>query len=218
MALSFPLTTAQFINLVLLPITQTWTLGEASEYNETAGGEVIPASYGPRLWQGTVQVATQSPGDHENAVARLELLNQAGASFMMSPLWRDGPQSDPDGSILGASTPQITNVNANMRDITISGLPVGYLLTRGDYLGFGYGSPTRFAFHRIVTGGTANGSGVAGSIEVSPPIRPGYSVPFDVDLVRPRLKAVVVPGSFRPGTYSRYNVEGFSFSWRQTLR
>lgn len=217
MALSFPLTTAQFCNL-LLPISQTFTLGEAVEYNETSGGEVIPSSYGPRLWQGTVQVTTENPDTYETAVARAELLCQAGASFMFAPLWRDGPIADPTGSILGVSTPQITNVNANLRDITISSLPVGYVITRGDYLSFSYGTPTRFAFHRVVTGGTANGSGVAGSIEVTPAIRAGYATPFNVTLVRPTLKAVMVPGSFRPGTYSRWSVEGFSFSWRQTLR
>ena len=218
MALSFPLSTAEFANL-LRPISSTFSVGEAVENNETAGGEIIAASYGPRLWQGSMQVTTESPDDYEQAVARAELLNQAGASFMFRSLARSGPIADPTGSILGAAVPQITNVNANMRDITISSLPVGYVITRGDYLSFTYlSSPTRYAFHRVVTGGTANGGGVAGSIELTPAIRSGYTTPFNVDLIRPGLKAVMIPNTFRPGTYSRWNVDGFSFSWRQTLR
>ncbi len=217
MALTFPLSIAQFFT-GLAKASYSLRLDEAVQFNETAGGEVLPADFGARLWRAEITVRANTYLTLDRTVAKVELIQQAGASFFVTHPWRDGPQADQTGSILGAATPQITNVNANMRDVTVSGLPVGYVLTEGDYLGWGYSSPTRFAFHRIITGGTANGSGVAGNIELSPAVRPGYSTPFNVDLIRPRFKAVYVPGSYSPPSQSRAVRTELSFSLRQTLR
>lgn len=217
MALAFPLSIAEFFT-PLAKVSYTFRLDEAVQFNETAGGEVLSADYGARLWRADVTVRANTYVTLDSVAARAELVQQAGASFFVTHPWRDGPQSDPTGAALSGFTPQITGVNANMRDVTFSGLPVSYGLWNGDYVGFGYGSPTRFAFHRIVTGNTSNGSGVAGGIELSPPVRPGYSTPFDVSLIRPRFKAVYVPGSYSPPSQSRAVRTEFSFSLRQTLR
>jgi hypothetical protein len=217
MALTFPLSTGSFWN-GLAKVSYTPRLDEAVQFNETQGGEVLSADYGVRLWRADITVRANTYLTLDRVVAKAELIQQAGASFNVTHAWRDGPQADPTGSILGAATPQITNVNANMRDVTIGSLPVGYVLTEGDYIGWSYGSPARTAFHRIITGGTANGGGVAGSIELSPAVRLGYSVPFNVDLIRPRFKAVYVPGSYSPPSQSRAVRTELSFSLRQTLR
>lgn len=217
MAVTFPLDLNGLFNRIA-KIEATIDPGEAVLTNITGGGEVITSAIGVRLWRGRITGRGQSFIDLDPMTARIDLVRQAGASFFVSPSHRNGPQSDPNATILGVSTPQITNVNANNRDVTISGLPAAYVLTEGDLLSFSYlSSPVRFAMHKIVTGATANGSGVA-TVEVMPPLRPGHSAPFNIRLDRPYCKAVIVPGSYQPPVYDRRGRAVFSFDWQQTLR
>lgn len=217
MAATFPLDLAGLFNR-LARIEATFDLGEAMLSNVTGGGEVITSNHGARLWRGRITGRGQAYIDLDAMTARVDLVRQAGASFFVSPSHRDGPQADPLATILGASTPQITNVNANSRDVTISGLPAAYVLTEGDLVSFNYlSSPVRYGLHKVVTGATANGSGVA-TVELMPPLRPGHSVPFNIRLNKPYCKAVIVPGSYQPPVYDRRGRAVFSFDWMQTLR
>jgi hypothetical protein len=217
MALTFPLDLAGLFDR-LARIEATFDLGEAMLANVTGGGEVITSTHGTRLWRGRITGRGQAFIDLDAMTARVDLVRQAGASFLVTPSHRDGPQADPLATILGAATPEVTTVHANSRDVTISGLPAAYVLTEGDLVSFTYlASPTRFALHKIVTGATANGSGVA-TVELMPPLRPGHSVPFTLRLDRPRCKAVIVPGSYQPPVHDRRGRALFSFDWQQTLR
>lgn len=218
MALTFPLSLAQFFT-GLAKVSYALRLDEAVQFNETQGGESVAADFGARLWRADLTVRANTYLTLDRVVAKAELLQQAAASVMIGHAWRVGPQGDPTGSILGAATPTITNVNANNRDVTVSGLPVGYVLNEGDLLSFAYlSSPTRYAFHRLMNTVTANGSGVAGSVELSPAVRPGASTPFSINLLNPAFKAVYVPGSYSPPSQSRAVRTEFSLSFRQTLR
>jgi hypothetical protein len=218
MALSYPLSLADFFNTLSL-VRATMTLDSAVLTSETGGGEVLTSAIGTRLWRGRIEARGHAYINLDNVTARLELLRQSGASFLIRPAWRAGPQSDPTGSILGGATPTITAVNANNRDVTIGGLPVGYQIKRGDLVSFTYlTSPTRYALHEFVGDGTANGSGNISSIEVMPPVRTGYSLPVSITLVNPRCKAVLMPDSYEPPAVAQNGVAFFAFEWRQTLR
>lgn len=218
MALSFPLTLAQFFT-GLAKVSYAARLDEAVQFNETTGGEVISADFGARLWRADLTIRANTYLTLDQVVAKVELIQQAAASVRLGHAWRAGPQADPTGSILGASTPEITNVNSNRRDVTIGSLPAAYVLTEGDLLSFSYlSSPTRFAFHRVMNTVTANGSGVASNVELSPPVRPGEVTPFAITLVNPFFKAVYVPGSYIPPPQSRSVRTELSLSFRQTLR
>jgi hypothetical protein len=152
-------------------------------------------------------------------VARAELLRQPGASFLVHQSHRAGPQADPEGTALGAASPTITGVAANNRDVTLAGLPAGYVLTEGDLLSFTYlSNPTRYALHRVMETRTAAAGGGIATVEVSPPIRPGSTWPRPLTLLRPFCKAVIVPGSFEAPVMTRSPRATFSFSWRQSLR
>ncbi len=217
MALTFPLDLNGLFNR-LAKIEASVDPGEALLANVTGGGEIITSAIGARLWRGRITGRGHAFIDLDAMTARIDLVRQAGASFYVAPAHRDGPQADPEGTLLGAATPQITSVNANNRDVTISGLPAAYVLTEGDLVSFTYlASPVRFALHKVVTGAVANGSGVA-SVELMPPLRPGHAVPFTLRLLRPFCKAVIVSGSYQPPVYDRRGRATFSFDWQQTLR
>lgn len=214
MARSFPLTLGQFAGC--LPVASS-TLAPADNTIQTVtrGGEVLQAAVGASLWQGDVVLAEYRTPRMDEIRATLAMLRALGGSFLVAPFHRLGPIADPRGTILGGAAPKISSIAGNSRDLTIKSLPAGYVLSAGDFLSFLYGSaPTRYGFHQVAVGATANGSGVA-TVEVTPPIRPGAAADAAITLVRPVMKAVLTDPQF--GTVSLRRSGGVSFSFAQTL-
>ncbi|NIZ12910.1 hypothetical protein [Phaeobacter sp. HF9A] len=216
MALTWPLLVDDFF--AGLPIKQiSARLGRAQTSSETGGGEVISHAMGTRLWQGQIVLDKESHAYWAALEARLALLEQPGASLLLWDTRMHGTILDPDLSILGASSPVIDDLAANNRELDISGLPANYEISQGDLLGFTYGAnPTRYAYHRVVTGDRANLSGVARNIEVIPYIRPGAQIGAAVTLGTPVLKAVISNADY--GQSRATLSDGGSFEWVQTLR
>ncbi len=202
--------------------TASFFLPDNRRFNRTAGGLVIGSERGARLWQGSIQMIPLGHRDASFLDARMSLLTGSGMSFLIYDGRVAYPKADLDGSILGAATPVLNTVNANMNDITISGLPAGYVISNGDMIGYTYGSsPVRRALHKVAVGGSAaNGSGVSPTLQVTPPIRPGYVAGATlVTLIKPAIAAQVVPGSYVPPNYQPgvISTPG-SFDFIQTLR
>lgn len=218
MALTFPLPLADFWNKLTIA-SMRLSINEAQQIDRTAGGTILKASVGDALWQGE---ATLSPSTQLASATEIEalvsVLGRAGASFLLYDTMRPHPASDPDGTILSGASPVIAAMESNNREISLLGLPSGYVLTAGDMIGWTYGSsPTRYALHRLVTGVTANVNGGTGLFEVTPFIAPGVSVGASVTLSRPVMKAVLQPnptyGQRRPVV-----IPGASFGFSQTMR
>lgn len=218
MAYAFPLTTAQFMDI--LPIQEmVCDIPESLEISETGSGEVLRADLGTRLWRGTIKLADMLSAEADEVMAMLDLLRRANGSFMLYDARRPGPRLDSGGTILGAAAPTIMALHANSRDIRLQNLPASYPLRRHDYLAFSYGTnPTRFALHRLATQASANASGQTGWLEVSPSIRPGAVVGSAVTLIKPSCKAIILPRSLQPGRNQATLTRGVSFDFQQTLR
>lgn len=183
----------------------------------SAGGDVMRAELGARLWRAQLDLVPQTHQGAEEIRAKMHLLRQPSASLIIRPSPCFAPACDPDGSIIASSTVLLASVNANLRDITLSGLPAAYAITAGDYLSYTYGTdPVRYGFHQAVSSATANGSGVTGAFEVIPPIRPGYSIGATVRLMKPWMKAVLVESS--TGAAGVAVTDGISLTLQQTLR
>lgn len=217
MALSFPLSLANFLDL--LPVARSpFDPGEALQMDETGGGELVTSANGERLWSGQLVLDGLTYPEAAAATALLSLVRAAGRPFLVTDLRRLGPAADPWGTILGAATPVISGVQTGGRELRIDGLPAGYVLSRGDYLGFGYGpSSGRRALHQVVTGGAASGAGLSPWLEVVPEVRAGWAAAAPVTLLRPACKAIYVPGSWSPGESARGTVTGMSIRFMQTL-
>lgn len=219
MALSSPLGVAQFWEkLQRIARVRFWPR-EVSRVDRTAGGVVLKASLGNTVWMGSLELRDDPLWDRAAEIdALISVASRPGMAFLAYDPRKPYPAADPDGSILGVSSPQIASLDANNREMTLSGLPAGYVLTAGDMIGWQYGSsPTRYALHRLVTGATADGTGTTPAFEVTPFIQPGVSVGTAVTLVKPVMKAVldVEPqfGGAVPGV-----VEGARFEFVQTMR
>ena len=216
MVQTFPMPLEDFFeNLPIQVFTPDLT--EALEVSRNGGGEVLTADLGPRLWKNDIVIRSGYYGEIEQIKARLNMLRYAGRSLMVHGMPFLGPQYDPDGSILAASTITLTDVQSNNRVIELSGFPNDYTLTVGDFIGFTYGSnPIRYAFHQCVE----TVSEVAGviTIEVCDFIRPGFALDSEVTLIRPEYKAIVLPGSTVVPPSEGQRTEGLKFSVMQTLR
>lgn len=217
MAKTFPLTVADFFGQ--LPITTfSPDLTEAMDVSRTRGGEVITADNGPRLWVSKITLRGGSYDEQERFRAMVNQLRMPGRSLLVPAMPRSAPLNDPKGLLLVGHTPKLFYVAGNNRDVTISGLPVGYKLTYGDCISFQYGSnPVRYAMHQIVSEGTANLEGKL-VVEVVDFIRPGYSIDSNVQLINPYFKAVLVPGSASMGTTGSQQTSGIEFQVIQTFR
>ncbi len=217
MALTYPLSFTQFLGSLRVEEV-TFRLSHPQEHTRLGDGTVITASLGASLWTGTIRLAQANHPRHAQMEALLALMDQPGASFLCHDPRYIGPASDPTGSVLGSRPITIHTVAINMRELRITGLPSGYVLSPGDMLAFQYGSsPVRHALHRIVVGGTASGTGLSPLLEVVPNMRPGAVAPLPVSLVRPACKARLLPD---PGYGSGRQAmsRGASFDFIQTLR
>ena len=216
MALAFPLSNAGFMDL--LGIAEiTFDAPPQVEANGTGGGEIMTADLGPMLWTGSVSLGAMTALESATPELLLDVLGPPGRSFYAYDTRRPAPLADPTGAILGAAAPTINSLNANNRDVSLTGLPAGYVLTRGDYLAFTY-SGVR-ALHRIVTNTvSANGAGTTAQFEVTPRLRPGASVGLAVTLVKASCKAVLVPGSVNKGRSRKTITREMAFRFSQTLR
>jgi hypothetical protein len=217
-ALTFPLSVASFFGKLRVQDVRFQDV-EPQQVDRTANGTVLKASLGEPVWRGTVRLANDA-NFHRGAEteALLSLASRAGASFLIYDPRKSFPKLDPTGSILGATVPSLSAIDADRRRLSLSGLPSGYTMSPGDLLGWQYGSsPVRYAYHRIVVGAVANGSGNTGLMEVTPTIPVAATAGAAVSLIRPVMKAVMQPDPDYGGG-GRRGVLGASFGFSQTLR
>ena len=215
--LPYPLSYAQFLGALRVEEV-TFRLSHPQEHTRLGDGTVISASLGAALWTGTIRLAQANHPRHAEMEALIGLMDQPGATFLCHDPRYLGPASDPTGSSLGSRTVTIHSVAGNMRELRLTGLPAGYVLSAGDMLGFHYWSnPVRYALHRIVIGGSASSSGLTPMLELVPNLRPGAVAGLTVSLIRPACKARLLPEpSYGSGRQALSR--GASFEFIQTLR
>lgn len=215
MALSFPLGLADFIDAI--PVHQiTWKLADPVTLSRTGGGDVIRHRRGARLWGGEIVIDMDHHAVHAATEALMARLEDTDASFLLYDKRKPAPLADPAG-VVAASNVTISAVSGDRRAIALTGLPVGYRISRGDMLSYTYGSsPLRYGLHRAVTTANADATGKIGSLEVMPPIRSGSGTGAAVTLVKPRLKARLIEADYGEGRAAI--TPGGSLRWVQTLR
>ena len=215
--LSYPLSYAQFLGALRVEEV-TFRLSHPQEHTLLGDGTVISASLGASLWTGTIKLAQANHPRHAQMEALIGLMDQPGATFLCHDPRYFGPANDPSGATLGSRTVTIHSVASNLRELRLTGLPSGYVLSAGDMLGFQYGAnPVRHALHRIVVGGTASSSGLTPMLELVPKLRPGAAAGLTVSLIQPACKARLLPEpSFGAGRQALSR--GASFDFIQTLR
>ncbi|WP_274426744.1 hypothetical protein [Chelativorans sp. YIM 93263] len=217
MALTFPLATDVFqdvINVAAAP----FRLRENQEYSGLGSGQVYGAELSAPLWTTDVRLFSAFADDAVEIQALIESLNGVLKTFYFYDPRTSHPKADPDGSILGAATPIISSVHPSNHAMRLSGLPVGYTLTRGDMLAFNYADPARRALHQLNETVTASSSGVTPLFDVRPHFRPGVEAGLDVMLIKPAAKMLIVPGTLQIGVTDDFGTTAISFTALQSIR
>jgi hypothetical protein len=211
MPVSYPYSLTDFADKLNV-LSVVWDIQRNDELSGSGDGRVWQAELAPPLWIGTV--ALQRGGnDAMKQIAALmrKLHGSQEALFLYDPLSKY-PQSDPAGALLGASNVQVNSVAADRANLSLKGLPAGYVLTLGDKMQITYGSsPTRYAFLEVSETVTASEAGVTPLFGVFPHVPAGVGINANVGLLRPACKCIIMPGSHNPGTSGAMGTEGATF-------
>lgn len=209
-ALSFPYSLANFADKLKIESVK-WSLQRNDQIDGLESGQILAAEIAPPLRTGTVNIRPLSYDEDREISALIEALDGSINSFMLYGPPSLYPKSDPGGAILGASVVTILSLNVNNKQITLAGLPAGYTLSAGDFVQFPFGpGGVLNAYHRIVQGGAANGSGQL-EIELRPHVYAGTSTGATVTLKKPAARVKMIPGSYDSGLVRGQRVEGKKF-------
>lgn len=215
MAYSYPLNLAQFSDRLRV-IGLTMRCPRPTSSSRTRGGEVMRAGMGAALWQGECTLGFEQLANTRGMRGLIDMLMDENASFIFSPVDYFGPASDRMGTALTGASVQLVSVASNNRDMTIEGLPAGFVVSFDDLLSFTYGAaPIRYGMHRVVTpSAVANAQGRA-TFEVWPRVRPGWQAGAAIQLKKPRFKAVM--NESEGGAAAGLRLTGMSFTYVQQL-
>ncbi len=138
--------------------------------NPSRGGAVQVVGLGPTVW--TMKYQTVVLPESVAAAWEAWLSSMRGGKRLFKawhPMRRYGLAypSGPSGGFDGACTR--TAIGGSLDTVTLSGLPVGYVLSVGDLMSWEHATNSQ-ALHRVTEGATANGSGAA-TVTVEPEIR-----------------------------------------------
>lgn len=174
-----------------------------SEISPVRGGDIISADLGPTLWR----------GKYDSPILEASVFGAARAwygtllsyrEFYAYDILRQYPLEYADGwgdlEVNGSpfdGNGFLGDVESNDVEVTIYNVPIGLILSPGDYLSWVYSS-TRQALHRVSAGSTATGVSGSGevTVEVHPSVRAGWTAATAVKLYRAVAKMVILPGTY----------------------
>ncbi|HWD14342.1 MAG TPA: hypothetical protein VG519_13410 [Pseudochrobactrum sp.] len=153
------------------------------EYSRTAGGATIGKDFGTPLWKANFATRSLKPNELDVWRARLKTLEGSLQQFMGRPFSRCYPIAYPNGNGMGdVSNVKIANLNENNKAYRLSGLPVGYQTSVGDYQQIGN------KLYQVVD---VDGQ----DIEIRPHLAPGTAVGNVVTLIKPSVPMIIMPGT-----------------------
>lgn len=168
------------------------------EQSRSSSGRTYVKDFGSPLWRATYQSKQLRINALDYWRARLDVAENGLNEFWGMELSRCYPIADPRGAKIGPAEVTIALVGANRKDITLAGLPAGYVLTPGDMIQIRTND-----LHRIVRAESPGGIAGTSLVEVRPHLWPGAAVGDPVSLIRPHCKMVIVPGTINTSAEAR---------------
>lgn len=195
MAITFPRELVSYDQLEAL----TFNVVSGDAISRTSNGRAISSvdHYNPWI-MAEFETGPLYPEHRRAWSAWKNSLRGAMKSFLAYDLSRQYPLAYPNGIpsvIAGTWNGQGTTTVLSARSATISGVPVGYVATPGDALGFVQAG--HYSWHEVTEAGTANGSGVlVVSFDPYIPLQM-FTVGATAVLWQPKAKFVLDPESWR---------------------
>lgn len=214
-AVTFPLTADQFADLLKIE-SVSWNLMRAETTSHYGSGEWLTSNLAPDYWEADVSTIRML---HPQARAIQAWINSVGSSeaFELYPPDMKYPASDPTGANTGAGDGiTIKTINADLKRITLQGLPASFRIYAGEFLAIDYDSGRRYLVQTIEQE-TADGSGDMGLFEIRPHLVESIAVDDTVFLSKPSAKMKIIPGTDRIESVSP-TLSRITFRARQTLQ
>lgn len=193
---------------------------ELAYNNEQSGlpkGQRIVAEMGDPYWTAEFGLINMEGPDARKVQGLFESMDGGIRDFYLYDPRCEFPIADPDGSILGAATVQITTTR-NANELKFQG-PNGYTYTPGDMFHYDYGPSLAYrALHRIVGLDpiVANGAGATDWFEIRPYLPdPSVGTPKTVTLIRPSCRMKLELGGYDSGTARQMMTSGMTFRCNQ---
>ena len=212
MALADPLPIASFADLLRVS-SSTFQQGWQQQRSMTGGGETRYADRAPSMWTAELQTP---PMEHAEALGLMALANsRAGGlkTFLLYDHKMPYPSSDPDGSIMGSTTPALGTITDRLH-VAFTGFPANYVMPLGSYFGIIFDT-SRYYLGQFCEAKTANGSGAISATEIWPPLPAMITGTPAVNVKKPVAKFRLVPGSAFPSTVNPLH-SSFKLSAEQT--
>ena len=192
------------------------------EVTPLRSGRQVSVDLGPTLWRGKWTSGNLDDDRFAEVRAWYDTLLSA-ETFFGYDLLREYPRKYPGGFAgltVGASPfsgqCQLAAVASNNVEVDLAALPIGFVLSVGDYIAFDYGADDGSrALHRVSAGAIADSDGLV-TLEVRPHVRVGWQADAAVSLIKPSAKMIIVPGSYSETTTDQ-SFGNISFEAIQTL-
>ena len=177
-------------------IDQVFVLHERQEFSRQASGVTRGKSFGSALW---MTALTTQPLSDEEAVdfeAMLHSLDGVVNGFFAGDLRRPFPIVHSDG-VFDDSAAVVHTVGVDNKSLRIEGLPVGFVISRGDYFSVtpSGGSPALYQAMETVT---VDGAGISPIFECRPHLHVGTAEGYVVSFKEPVTVFLLEPGSIDP--------------------
>ncbi|MDK3075147.1 hypothetical protein QO034_18830 [Sedimentitalea sp. JM2-8] len=179
MALTFPRTDI-LTGLDFSPQTEPFKPMWRQEVSRTAGGVTIVKNIGPLLWKAnyaTIPIRTAEAGEVE---ADLLSLQGGVKTFEGYDPRHPLPASDKVSALTGVT---VSFISPNMERMQIIGVPVGFVLTKGDWISVDDG--VNLNLLKVVETKSADGTGEVAQFTVAPFVPVSISVGDPVTLRYP---------------------------------
>lgn len=215
MAISYPYSTAFLADLLDIE-SVVFDVERNDSVSGQGSGRLIAVELAPPLWYAEISL---NPAYHEDAeviAAKIRRLHGSMGTFYLYDPRKLYPASDPDGSIIGARTPSITEIGSDNQSLTIGGFPAGYVLTPGDKMSFAYGTSSR-GFLEVSDYSVASLSGLITDLQVFPHVPIGTTVGVQVNFVKPVCRMAMDKGGWSAGTGSALHTTGGKFRAKQKV-
>ncbi len=203
--MTYPMDWADFAGLMPI-LSAPWRLRRFEQITWSGGAVPDVSEMADPRWSCRVTLDVM---DLDAAIEMQALIEMHGSAhpFLLHDPARLAPRLDPGGIVYGSSTPILLSVAPG--GVAVSGLPAGYVLSRGDRLDIDHGS-TR-AIYSVAAPTTADGAGITPLIPLMPPPRTLAAIGQAANLVRPVGSMVILPDSYDPGQHSGGVVRGIQF-------
>jgi len=201
------------LDLCKVRTAKFWPLWR-QELSRSAGAQTQAKDLGSPLWRASFATAPAHFRDAAAIEAALISLNGSAGSFLGHDVRRPFPAAYADGVFDDTAVIDELDTGDAFR-IRLGGLPQGFTLTPGDYLGFSYGSRPSRALHTVTVGGAAGSQGKVW-LTVFPWIRAGAAAGTPVTLKRPPCEMILEGGGDGPAMHEMV-ASSISFSAMQIL-